>query len=287
MITHRVLRAFFIIGLSLFTLFISMSITSPLSASEPKMVPLSPEERVFLEAHPTIVLGTDQNWEPYVKVHKKGSIDGFDAEILGLVNKNTGANFTLQVGDWAKMIEKARKREIDGLSTGAVHDERRKYLNFSDVYVSMQRMVIVLRGNPLGIKKWDDLKGKTIVLQNGHLYDKKMAQRLPGSTVLRVETFDEKIKAVVYGKADAAFGNVATMYSAIQAGISNLQYAFSMDDKIDLVFSLRNDWPEALSIMNKGLQAIPKDEHRLIYSKWFGTPEKYRFDYILFFKITS
>ena len=52
---------------------------------------------------------------------------GYDAYILHLVNQHTGANFTLVVGNWAEIVDKAKVCEIDGLSTSAVHNERAKY----------------------------------------------------------------------------------------------------------------------------------------------------------------
>ena len=79
---------------------------------------LSAEEKSFINEHPTIVLGTDQSWEPYVIVLPDGKMSGYDAEILEQINQRTGANFTLAVGKWSEMQSKAKAHEIDGLSTG-------------------------------------------------------------------------------------------------------------------------------------------------------------------------
>ena len=246
---------------------------------------LTPEERSFLKAHPKIILGTDKAWEPFVIIREDGSISGYDADILDLVNKRTGANFILAAGRWLEMVAKAKNKEIDGLSSGSAHKERSKYLNFSDIYASLPRMVIVLKGNPLDIRSWTDLSGKTIAIQRGNLFDEKVAGRLSESKILRVDTIDEIFTAVLQGKADVFFGQGAYMYRASKLGISTLQYAFAMDDRLDLVFSLRKDMPEALSIMNKGLRAISKDEYVRIYNKWLGSRIEERFDYTLFFEI--
>lgn len=273
-----------ILSLCLFFL-LPTPVLSPLLANEPTRVSLTPEELTFLEKHPQIVLATEKEWEPSVIVRKNGSIVGYDVDILDLVNKHTGANFTLQAGNWQVMLKKAKNREIDGLSGGAVHARRREYLNFSDVYNHLLRMVLVLKGNPLNIQKWDDLTDKKIVIQKGNLFDEKIIKKLPKSIIVRTDTVDELLRALISGRADAAFGQGSYMYRASKLGISTLQYAFVMEDKLDLVFSIRNDWPEALSIMNKGLRAIPQDKYDRIYSKWYGALPEDHFNYVLFLKI--
>jgi ABC-type amino acid transport substrate-binding protein len=40
---------------------------------------------------------------------------------------------------------------------------------------------------------------------------------------------------------------------------------------LNLVFSVRKDYPEAISILNKGLQDIPIDVKKSLRKKWFGT----------------
>ena len=260
-------------------------ISRSLPADEPTKALLTSEEQTFLKKHPRIVLATEREWEPSVIVRKDGSVVGYDADILALVNKHTGANFILRTGNWQVLQEKVKKREIDGLSSCAPIAARKGYVNYSDVYNHLLRMVLVLKGNPLNIKEWDDLKDKIIVIQKGNQTDERIIKRLPNAIIVRTNTVDELLNALLTGKADAAFGQGAYMYLASKLGISTLQYAFVMEDKLDLVFAIRNDWPEALSIMNKGLRAIPQDEYDRIYAKWFGALPEDRFNYVLYLKI--
>jgi polar amino acid transport system substrate-binding protein len=237
------------------------------SASRP--VTLSPEETAFLEAHPRIVLGTEQSWAPYVIVGEDGHIAGYDAEILSRINTLTGANFQLVVGDWVDMIEAARERRIDGLSTGAVHEERSEYLRFSDVYLSLQKLLLVRQGNPRQIRSRADLDGKRIAIHSGNRTDEKLALEFPRSTILRLGSVDEVIEALIDGDADASFDNGSTLFYAQKLGLPYLEIGFNLNTPLDLVFAVRNDWPEAVDILNKGLAAIDEGERLQIQRKWY------------------
>jgi polar amino acid transport system substrate-binding protein len=235
---------------------------------------LTPEEQAFLQKHPVISLGTEKAWEPYVIVRSDGSIEGYDADILKRINQLTGANFQLIAGSWRDMQERAKRREIDGLSTGGVHDERKIYLNFSDYYISLKKLVLTSRGNPRKILNDRDLAGKTIAIHRGNLVDEKLAKKYPDSKILAVDTIEEMIRAVVNGTADATFGNGATLYQANRIGLPYLEIAYELEQTLELAFGVRKDWPEAISILNKGLRQISQRERISLIDKWFLTSNK-------------
>ncbi|EXJ15613.1 diguanylate cyclase [Imhoffiella purpurea] len=232
-------------------------------------VALTAAEAAFIRRHPSIRLGTDGGWEPYVVATPGGRIRGYDADILDRVNALTGADFQLVLGPWREMLKAARERRIDGLSTSAVHEERRDHLNFSDVYISLRKMLLVAKGNPAGIHSIRDLAGKTLVVYRGNLADEKLARGVEGADLMFVDSIEDCIGAVIGGKADATFDNGAILYMANRIGMPYLEMAGDSGSRLDLVFSVRNDWPEALSILNKGLAAIPEHERLLIQRRWF------------------
>jgi polar amino acid transport system substrate-binding protein len=240
-----------------------------LDAIELAPVTLSEAEQAFLRAHPVITLGAEASWEPYIVVAPDGSISGYDADILALINRATGADIRLQPGAWRDVIERARRRELDGFSTGAPHSERADFVSFSDVYLALEKIVLVPAGNPGKIRSAADLAGKRIGIHKGNLQDEKLAERFTRSTIVPLDTFDDTIRAVVGGEVDAIFGNGASLHRAVRLGYPYLQMALPLNDRLKLVFSIRNDWPEALSIVNKGLAAIPRQAYAQLQNHWF------------------
>ncbi|MEA1918295.1 MAG: transporter substrate-binding domain-containing protein [Campylobacterota bacterium] len=236
---------------------------------------LTDREKQFLKTHPKIVLGTEKRWAPYVIVSKDGTITGFDADLLQLINKVSGANFTLEAGDWAEMLAKAKRKELDGLSTGGIHEERKSYLNFSDIYLSMRKMILTSIDNPKNIYSAQDLEGKTIAIHKSNLVDVKIAQKFKNSKIIRLDKIEDVISHVLTGKADAMFGNGSTFYLANELGLPYPRRTALLDKTLDLAFGVRKDWPEAISIINKSLQHLSKQELLSLKKKWFfDTQEK-------------
>lgn len=235
-----------------------------------KKINLTPEEEAFMLKHPKIVLGTEKEWKPSVIVNKDGTISGFDADVLALINKVSGANFTLKAGKWQEMIAQARQKKIDGLSTGTIHQERSSYLNFSDTYATMPKMLFVSKENPKDIHSIDDLGGKTIALYHSNLFDEKYARQFKSSKIIKLKSVKAVIEAVVTGKADVMIGDATTFYLANEMGLPYLKRIHVLNKKLDLVFSVRKDWPEAISIINKSLAYIGKGQLIQLKHKWFG-----------------
>jgi polar amino acid transport system substrate-binding protein len=231
-------------------------------------VQLSTEEQLFLQQHPRIVLGTKHNWESYVFVDDDGAISGIDADILNQINASTGADFQLQTGDWLDIQEKAKNKHLDGLSSIPVHKKYQQYLLFSQPYLSLHKMLLVAKGNPKKIRNKSDLQGKTIAIQRGSLADEAIARRYPQSEIIKVNSTSEMIESVITGRADATVGNGATLYISHKLEMPYLQPAFILEETLRFAFGIRKDWPEAVSILNKGLQALGESERLRIEHKW-------------------
>ncbi|MEA2027495.1 MAG: ABC transporter substrate-binding protein, partial [Campylobacterota bacterium] len=231
---------------------------------------LTKKEREFIVKHPKIILGTGDSWEPYSIKRPDGKIVGFDQDILNLVNKKTGANFVLQHGDWTTMQELARKRQIDGLATLTMTKERKEFLNFSDKYTFLLKNVYVKQGNPKNIRSLRDLEGKTISVHKGNIADEKFAKSVKNAKIIYSSTQLDMLKEVIYGEADATSGNGATEYMMAKLGLPYMKNAFALDYLQSLHFAIRDDWPEAITIFNKGLRSISQEQRIALHSKWFA-----------------
>ena len=98
--------------LSLIDPALNRDITAFIYGHQNNPLGLTTKELAFIQNHPKIVLGTDKSWKPYVISNSDGSVSGYDADILALINKASGANFVLRTGEWADMQKKnADKRD--------------------------------------------------------------------------------------------------------------------------------------------------------------------------------
>ena len=230
---------------------------------------LTKKEKEFIKNHPEIVLGTGDTWEPYAIKNSDGTITGYDNDILTKINQLTGANFTQRAGNWSKIQKLAKEKKLDGLSTLTITQKRKEFLNFSNIYISLKKMVMVKQRNPLNIKSAYDLKGKTIVIHKGNVADEKLAKQFKDSKIIYANNPIDMLKEVIHGKADATFGNGSTEYMLHKLGLPYMENAYAIDESLDLAFAVRKDWPEAVSILNKALSTISIHERTRLKQKWF------------------
>lgn len=256
--------------LILCTLFTDVKVTH-------SSVSLTPEEQAFVEVNPQITLASGKSFDPFTVENEDGTIGGIDADIAQLIYERTGLKIVFKRGKWQEMTRKAAKREFDGLSATVRKAEREKIYSFSSPYLTLTTLVLVKKGNPLRIFTKKDMVGKTVSLQKGNiLFEGMMADYSDKVNFVYEDTLDDVIRDVVSGKSDFTILDETAFYIASKVGLSTMiEAAFPIDDPFEVVFSLRNDMPMLLSIVNKGLKSITEQERASIRNRWLGaTPQK-------------
>ncbi len=235
---------------------------------------LSEEERRWLWEHPEATLGTDQGWQPYVVVEKDGSISGIEADLIERINALTGANIRIVVGKWSEMVTKARARQIDGLAASAYHKEREPHFLFTDSTYSVSKYIYA---RSTKIKSMEDLVGKRVALLRGNRAEEDLLKRQLGIILVPADSNDEMVSLLGGGQVDAVIGGINFRMDAQEKMIFDIKIAFIIpDSETEMIYSIRNDWPELKSIINKALVAIPLVERLEIMEKWVqpGSPGK-------------
>lgn len=266
------------LGLCLTILLLLFSLFAPAASAAGEdstgSLDLTPEEEAFIRQHPTIYLGVDPTFVPYEFIDSDGQYKGIAADYIALISEKTGLTMTVVQGlTWAEAYEKAVNGEIDVLPCVAETAEREKYFLFSDTYFTFQRAVF-LNENTKGVNTFADLSGRTVAVQINSSHHSYM-KNFPDISLSLYPTVQEALKAVSDGRETAFVGNLATSsYLAKSEGITNLKFFVldaDPDDKSQsLHFAVRKDWPELVSILNKALESITKEERTAINNKWIG-----------------
>ena len=238
-----------------------------------QQVQLTPAERDWLSDHPVIRLGVDPGWTPMEFVDSEGAHSGFTADYLALLNQRLGINIAA-VGDtpWAGALEQAKGRELDGLMCVVATPERQAFLSFTDPYMELTLVVFGRDDQPFLPSLASLDRGRVAVIR-GYATQSVLAEDYPSLTPYLVDDVVEGLKAVSSGRADYFLGNlVSGSYFAQEKGIANIKVAAVVEASSSLGLSLgvRNDWPELVSILNKGLRSITPDDRRTIYNRWIA-----------------
>lgn len=237
-------------------------------------VRLTPEERQWLREHPVITLGTDATWAPFVVQRPDGTWDGLDVDFVDYINRSIGANIQIKTGKWSEMVSQAKMRKIDGLTSSSAAPERSAHFQFSDPYTLEYTLLLVRSDDGFTVNSLDDLKGKTILYQEGNAFAESVLADLEGIEAVPVVSEVAGVKMLVEGKADACMSGVTyyTDYHAKFAGMLKVGWWFE-DRPLRIVFSIRKDWPELVSIINKALAAMPQEQKDALYKQWFMVTE--------------
>jgi len=239
--------------------------------SAPEQLNLTQEEQIWLNNHPVISVGADQNWPPFDFINSKKEHQGIASEYLKILSSTLNVKFKVTADIWKNIMSGIKSQQLDMLACASNTEERRKFLNFTSPYIEIDT-VFVTRNNQTAINTLSDLAGKTVALPKS-TYIHELLKKQPFTIhFLFVKSNQEALQAVSLGSADAYIGNLAVVSHFIEEDLlTNLKVDNRLPAaKSKLAFAISNKHPILHSILQKGLNAIPDSAHRKITRKWIN-----------------
>jgi len=248
-----------------------LSVVNKNLGNKPVKLRLTKQEQQFIQQHPEVVIGSGKSFAPFIFQNADGTVSGYEFEIAHLISQRTGLKFRFEFGVWKAIQEKAKQRQLDGLSTGTYTPERANYYLPSTKTITLTQLIIVQKGNPLQINTVADLSGKRVAMQRGNgLFPATLKRIVKDISITEYDGMDEVLLAIATNDVDYTILDESIFYLAKVLGLSYaIEPAFFVEKPFDLGFLLRNDWPELQSIVNKGLQSISVNERLEIRKRWF------------------
>lgn len=256
----------------LFMSFVTESYAN-VNPSNNQSIALSAEEKLWLNAHPSIRLGIDSDWPPYSFINQSGQQQGLCADVILSIEKRLNIKFILAPQrNWSDTLKDAQNQDIDLLSCVTQTEDRSRYLHFTDPFFTPLIGIYTLKDSA-DISNLSDLNNKRIAIEKDYFLYEELTKHYPDMRLIPVSTTTDALKAVSYGDADAYIGNQGPANWALeQHALNNLK--ITQDNHLKnapLRMAVRIDWPILQSILNKALLAIPDDEMSAIRRKWLGT----------------
>lgn len=245
---------------------------------------LSQEENEYLKKN-RITMCIDPSWMPFEKF-ENGKHIGISADIFKLVEKNIDANIeVVPTSSWSQSIEYAKKRKCDILSLVMQTEQRKKYMNFTPVYLNVP-LVIATNLDVQFISDFKDLKNKKVAIPKNYAFTEILKNKYPNLNIIEVENIDEGLKNVKNGKVFGYIGSLASIaYLFHTEYTGELKIAGKFDESLNLGIGVRNDNDILLSIMHKAIDSIKEDEKSTILNKWISIKYENAVDYALAWKI--
>lgn len=228
---------------------------------------LTPEEQAWIQAHPLIRLGTDRSWDPYVRLRDNGEVVGIEADLLARINALTGMKIRLELGQWADIVAQAERGELEGLAVSAAHPERAAEFLFSHSPYQTSRYIYT-HGRST-VRAMGDLAGKKVGSIRGNLAEQKIFAQWPQIVPVPFNSNQDLGVALLNHQIDAVMSSISFLLTTREALWPDMNIAFAIpNSETPLLYSIRKEYPELVSIINKSLAAIGQNEINHILEKW-------------------
>ncbi len=223
---------------------------------------LTQEEQIWLKEHKTIRISGPQAFPPFQFFDDKGSFSGMASDYIYHIASMVGLQIEVaEKQPWPKILNKIENREIDLLTCAAITEKRSNYLLYTKHHFSFPLIIISRKDAPF-IEGLQSLHHKRVAVVRKNAIIEWMHRDKIAFIPHYVNTPVEALREVSLGNADFTIDNLATAtYFIEKLGLANLKIAAPTSyENYTLSIAVRKDWPELVSIFDKGLIAMSQDK---------------------------
>ncbi|RUO26343.1 hypothetical protein CWE09_06435 [Aliidiomarina minuta] len=242
----------------------------------PRRVVLQSGERQWLEGLGALRVGLPADSAPIIMQDEQGRVVGLDSDIMRLIEQRTPLLIDWKpCGDWQRCLDALRDREIDVLPFLSDTEERREYVNFSDVYWETPWAIASRENAALSVDSLSELSGYRIAMVASYSLMAQLKQ-VEDIDVVAVDTPEEGLTVVLEGAADGYIDSLPLLIERIrEQRTGNIAISLLRDEPGDQVtFGVRSDWPQLVPVLNRAIETITEAERSAINERWFD----YQFD---------
>lgn len=229
-----------------------------------------------VSAQQPLTVGLDATFAPHAMPKMGGGVEGFNVDMANEIGRRLGRPMNIVAQEWSGLIPGLQAKRFDFMvAPTTVTAERAKSLLFTEGYLNTDYQFVVRKDAP-DIAKPEDLKGKTIAVNRGSIYDTWARQNTDkyGFQVESFNTTSDAVQAVLAGRAFANLaGNTAVAWAAKKNPDLKLSYTVSTGNVFAIPF--RKDDVEMRNRVEEVLECMKRDGFfAKLSEKWFGvTPQ--------------
>ncbi|NLK18995.1 MAG: transporter substrate-binding domain-containing protein [Synergistaceae bacterium] len=162
-----------------------------------------------------ILAGTESTYPPYEFRDADNNLKGFDIDMVEAIAAKIGKKVEWVDMPFDSLIPSLLAKKIDIIAAGlSATEERAKKVAFSENYeISISAFIVKDDNNAL--KNVDDMKGKVIAVQLGTVQE-TYSLTIPDAQVKSFQKFDDCVREVILGRADATLMDVPVTKSYVE-----------------------------------------------------------------------
>ncbi|KEQ12153.1 hypothetical protein GZ78_27260 [Endozoicomonas numazuensis] len=130
---------------------------------------------------------------------------GFDIDLVKELASDLEVKLTLVPVRWARMVEGVKHGRYDLTTSAVINMERAKWVGFSDSYLSIMTVPVILKKNKKKYPSWSSLnrQGVNIVVTQGGVFEQRARTYFPDTNIEPVQRPDDDYMKVIWGQSDA------------------------------------------------------------------------------------
>ncbi|MTV48857.1 transporter substrate-binding domain-containing protein [Heliobacillus mobilis] len=197
--------------------------------------------------------------------------EGFEVDVMKELAKKIfgdASKVKLEKVESKTRIPMLQNGQIDIVAgTTTITEERKKQVDFSDVYFLAGQSLLVKKGSP--VKSINDLKGKKVSTAQGSTSAKNIREKAPGAEVLEFPTYTEAFLAVKQGRADAMTTDNSILLGFLQED-TNYELVGGLFTEEPYGFGMQKGHPEWVQYVNDFIKELKANgKYAELYKKWF------------------
>jgi len=152
-----------------------------------------------------MVVAADVGFAPHVMAKPGGGVEGYNVDMIEEIGKRLGVEFEIVDVEWSGIFAGLNAKKYDFImAPTTVTPERAKKMLFMEGYLDSE-MVFLIKESATHIASEAQLKGKTVAVNKGNIYDKWLTEHQDklNLTIERYGKNADAILAVQSGRADA------------------------------------------------------------------------------------
>ena len=218
-----------------------------------------------IRANKKLVLGTSPDYPPFeflVSEGGKGNIVGADIELAKKLAEKMGVELEIKTIDFDALIPALQSGKVDVVITGmSPTEERKKNIDFSDIYFQGKNGVIVKKGDAGKYKTEDDLKKAKLGVQKGSTQETYIKDTLKVTGYKGLTAVPDLVMDLKNGNVDAIVlndkvaGINATKYDGVEI-VKDIKMTSAGEEEAMAIAVKKGDNKDLIELMNKVIKDL-------------------------------
>jgi polar amino acid transport system substrate-binding protein len=223
-------------------------------------------------AQAPLTVGLDGTFAPHAMPKLGGGVEGFKVALAHVVGKRLGRPVNVVAQEFSGLIPGLQAKRFDFLvAPMTVTAERAKTLLFTEGYLNTDYQFLLKKETP-DLAKLEDLKGKTLAVNRGSIYDTWARQNAEkyGFQVENYNTTPDAVQAVLSGRA---FANLAgnTVVAWVAQRTPGLKPSYAIKTGLVWAIPFRRDDVATRNQVEDVVECMKLDGvFAALHEKWFG-----------------